>query len=86
MPEPWRVVKDPHGWAVRDANYWLIAHTTRKIEADRMAAAPEMLEMLEWACSQLCEYPTWCEANHPVRKPKHDAMRAIIAKARGETP
>ena len=45
-PGPWRVVKDPHGWAVRDADYWLIAHTTRKIEADRMAAAPEMLEVL----------------------------------------
>ena len=50
-----------------------------------MAAAPDMLEALEWACSQLCQYPTWCEANHPVRKPKHDAIRATIAKAMGET-
>ncbi len=49
-----------------------------------LAAGLEMLEMLEWACSQLCQYPTWCEANHPVRKPKHDAMRAALAKARGE--
>ena len=84
-PGPWRVVKDYHGWAIRDADDWLIAVTPRKIEADRMAAAPDMLEALEWACSQLCQYPTWCGANHPVRKPKHDAIRATIAKARGET-
>ena len=84
-PELWRVDKDYHGWAIRDANGWLIALTPKKISADRMAAAPEMLELLEWACSQLCEYPTWCEANHPVRKPKHDAIRAAIAKAKGET-
>ena len=83
-PELWRVDKDYHGWAVRDADGWLIAVTPRKISADRMAAAPDMLEALEWACSQLCVYPTWCEANHPVRKPKHDAIRAAIAKAKGE--
>ena len=82
-PELWRVDKDYHGWAIRDANGWLIALTPKKTSADRMAAAPEMLELLEWASSQLCEYPTWCEANHPVRKPKHDAIRAAIAKAKG---
>ena len=55
MPEPestrglWQVVKDCHGWAVRDADGWLIAVTPRKISADRMAAAPEMVELLEWA-------------------------------------
>ena len=47
MPEPWRVVKDYHGWAVRDADDWLIAVTTRKIEADRIAAVPEMVDALE---------------------------------------
>ena len=90
MPEPestrgpWQVVKDCHGWAVRDADGWLIAVTPRKISADRMAAAPEMVELLEWAHSELCPHPQWCDANHPVRKPKHDAIRAAIAKAKGE--
>ena len=83
-PGPWLVVKDYHGWAVRAADDWLIAVTTRKIEADRMAAAPEMVELLEWAHSELCPHPQWCDANHPVQKPKHDAIRAAIAKAKGE--
>ena len=46
-PGPWRVVKDYHGWTVRDADDWLIAVTTRKIEADRIAAVPEMVDALE---------------------------------------
>ena len=84
-PGPWRVVKDYHGWAVRDADDWLIAVTTRKTEANRMATAPEMVELLEWAHSELCPQPAWCESNHPVLKPRHDKIRTAIAKAKGET-
>ena len=74
-PGPWRVVKDPHGWAVRDADYWLIAHTTKKIEADRMAAAPEMLEVLSIFVD--C-YPAQIE-------PLKQRARHLIAKVSGET-
>ena len=47
-------------------------------------AAPEIVELLEWAYSELCQQPAWCESNHPVRKPKHDKIRAAIAKAKRE--
>ena len=54
-PGPWRVVKAYHGWAVRgaddwlvrDADDWLVAVTTSKIDADRIAAAPDMEKALE---------------------------------------
>ena len=50
-----------------------------------ISAAPDMLEALEWAHVQLCPHPQWCESNHPVLKPRHDTIRAAIAKAKGET-
>ena len=83
MPEPWRVVKDYHGWAVRDADDWLIAVTTRKIEADRIAAVPEMVDALK-ALEECVTVP--CakgEYQHPC-PPCVRQMHAAIAKAKGE--
>ena len=97
MPEhtegPWRFRRDEIGKkigtigkadgseVITTVEYWI-----KDSNAHLMATAPEMLEILEWAHSELCPHPQWCEASHPVQKPKHDAMRVIIAKARGETP
>ena len=50
----------------------------------RIAAAPDLLERLEWAHAQLCQHPDWCEANHPTLTAEHNAIRAAIAKAKGE--
>ena len=79
-------------WPVLGPNFEAIAFTTAQLgdrwkaaaNACRMAAAPEMLEDLEWAHVQLCPHPQWCEGNHPVLKPRHDKIRATIAKARGD--
>ena len=35
-PELWRVNKDYHGWAIRDANGWLIALTAIWVHAERI--------------------------------------------------
>ena len=50
-----------------------------------MVAAPELLDWLEYAHKMLCQHPDYCEANHPILTPEHDAIRAAIAKAKGET-
>ena len=90
MPEPtkgpWRVFQSRAGriWSILNGDGHIIASTIgSEANAHRMAAAPEMLEALEWAHVQLCPHPQWCESNHPVLKPRHDTIRAAIAKARG---
>ena len=47
--------------------------------ANLIAAAPELLERLEWAMRRLCRYPDCPE-------PEHAKGYAAIAKAKGETP
>ena len=49
-----------------------------------LAAGLEMLETLEWAHSELCPQPAWCESNHPVLTVRHNRLRDVIAKAKGE--
>ena len=51
--------------------------------AHLITAAPDMLEELEWAHSQLCAHPEWCDANHPTLAMHHGRMRFAIAKAKG---
>ena len=90
-PGPWRFTRDEIGKrtgtiskedgseVITNVEYWI-----KDANARLIAAAPEMLEELEWAHSQLCPHPDWCDANHPVEWPKHNAIRATIAKAKGE--
>ena len=89
MPEPtegpWRASQSREGqsWSVLTEHGRIIAKTFEsEANARRMAAAPEMVELLEWAHVQLCPHPQWCESNHPVLKPRHDKIRATIAKAK----
>ena len=81
-PGPWRVVKDYHGWAVRDADDWLIAVTTRKIEADRIAAVPDMEKAL--AIIGMDEHIDLSEGVVMVSIQTMKAIHAALAKARGE--
>ena len=72
------------GWDVEGPPVPLVrGQFTKAADAYLVAAAPDLLEELEWAYSQLCLHPDWCDANHPVLKPRHDAIRAAIAKAKG---
>lgn len=59
------------------------AQPTAEASAHLMSAAPEMLEDLVWALSQLCPHPEFCEANHPTLTAKHNQMQAAVAKAKG---
>ena len=90
-PGPWHI-KAGYDWVIESQDGASVAgvytpagqREVRQANARFIAAAPEMLEELEWAHSQLCPHPDWCDANHPVEWPKHNAIRATIAKAKGE--
>ena len=56
---------------------------SRVANASLSSAALDLLEDLEWAHSQLCAHPEWCEANHPTLTMHHERIRRTIAKAKG---
>ena len=87
--DQWRIFKDASSieW-IKNADNESIAYLggfASDKERALMVAAPELLERLEWAHAQLCQHPDWCEANHPTLTAEHNAIRAAIAKAKGET-
>ena len=80
------VVRNKTSIVAMDGKPVAICHPERptaEASAHLMSAAPEMLEDLEWAHSQLCPHPEWCEANHPTLTMHHERMRFAIAKAKG---
>ena len=79
-------VRGPHGPVAYVSLAVPIEQRHATVSVLALAAGLEMLKALEWAHGQLCPHPQWCEGNHPVLKPRHDTIRATIAKARGETP
>ena len=93
-PGSWELAPD-RWWAVRstqDKKTIVTAAVAGRSKEEMLAnarfiaTAPDLLEDLEWAHSELCPQPAWCESNHPVLKPRHDKIRATIANTTEQLP